>query len=406
MIQEMNMRHQYKVFLVFLSIVLLLGGCTKKEDESEVATDRPVAKETKFKCIVLEGSPYDRGFTHGETLKNEIHDIVKLWKADISKRSGMEANAFIEKFLSDTDFVTAIKKWTPGLLEEVRGISDGCGIDYNTMLAFQLVDEVWLYLGEISSDSCSAIGVGKKGDNPSHVAQNMDLENFRNGFQVLLHIKYDDSDLECFSFTCAGFIVTNGMNNKSIGVCVNAVSQLNYAREGLPVAFVIRGLLEQTTLKDAVNFVKTVKHASGQNYVIGGLENARSFEASAKQVIEYTPDSHAVYHTNHPLVNDDYNEKYKKFLEETEGTEDSYPNSVVRLQSLDKRLKDLEEINVDVIKAALSSKDSAKDPICRSYDPSIPNFTFGCVIMVLSESPELHVAPGPPDVTPFQIFRF
>ena len=165
-------------------------------------------------------------------------------------------------------------------------------------------------------------------------------------------------------------------------------------------------MLEQTTLEDAVNFVKTVKHASGQNYVIGGLENAYSFEASATQVIEYTPDSNAIYHTNHPLVNDDYNAKYKKFLEETKGAEASYPNSVVRLQSLDTRLKDLEAIDVDIIKAALSSKDSAKDPVCRSYDPSIPNFTFGCVIMVLSESPELHVAPGPPDVTPFQIFRF
>jgi len=402
----MNMRHQYKIFLVCFSIVLLLVGCSKQKEESEVTTEKTIEKAAEFKCIVLEGAPYDRGFTHGETLKNEIHGIVKLWKADISKRSGMDADAFIEKFLSDTDFVSAIQKWTPALLDEVRGISDGCGINYNTMLAFQLVDEVWLYLGEMSNDSCSAIGMGKKGSNPSYVAQNMDLESFRNGFQVLLHIKYEDSDLECYSFTNAGFIVTNGMNNKSIGVCVNAVSQLNYAREGLPVAFVIRGLLEQTTLDDAVNFVKTVKHASGQNYVIGGLENAYSFEASATQVIEYTPDSHAIYHTNHPLVNDDYNAKYKKFLEETKGAEASYPNSVVRLQSLDTRLKDLEAIDVDIIKAALSSKDSAEDPVCRSYDPSTPNFTFGCVIMVLSESPEMHVAPGPPDVTPFHIFRF
>jgi isopenicillin-N N-acyltransferase-like protein len=402
----MNMRHHFKILLVCFSIVLLLAGCSKQKEESEAAAAEPAEKGAEFKTLVLEGSPYDRGFVHGETLKNEIHDIVKLWKADISKRSGMEADVFIEKFLSDTDFVTAIQKWTPALLDEVRGISDGCGIDYNTMLAFQLVDEVWLYLGEISSDSCSAIGMGKTENHPSYVAQNMDLERFRNGFQVLLHIKYEDSDLECFVFTCAGFIVTNGMNNKSIGVCVNAVSQLNYAREGLPVAFVIRGLLEKTTLEDAVNFVKTVKHASGQNYVIGGLENAYSFEASATQVVEYTPDSNAIYHTNHPLVNDDYNAKYKKFLEETKGTEVSYPNSVVRLQSLDTRLKDLEEIDVDIIKAALSSKDSAKDPVCRSYDPSLPNFTFGCVIMVLSENPEMHVAPGPPDITPFQVFRF
>lgn len=400
------MRHHTKAISVCISIVLLLVACAKQKEEPEVIKEEPVTEAAEFKCIVLEGSPYDRGFTHGETLKNEIQDIVKLWKSDISKRSGMDADAFIEKFLSDTDFVTAIKKWTPGLLEEVKGISDGSGIDYNTMLAFQFVDEVWLYLSEISSDSCSAIGMGKKGSRPSYVAQNMDLERFRNGFQVLLHIKYNDSDLECFVFTCAGFIVTNGMNNKSIGVCVNAVSQLNFAKEGLPVAFVIRGLLEKTTFEDAVEFVKTVKHASGQNYVIGGPENVVDLEASCTEIVEYSPDSQAIYHTNHPLVNDDYNMKYKKFLEESKKPVEFYPNSVVRWQSLDARLKELEEIDVDVIKAALSSKDSAKNPVCRSYDTSLPNFTFGCVIMVLSESPELHVAPGPPDVTPFQIFRF
>ena len=155
-----------------------------------------------------------------------------------------------------------------------------------------------------------------------------------------------------------------------------------------------------------MEFLHTIKPASGQNYVIGGPENAYSFEASTEKIIEYTPDSHALYHTNHPLVNDDYNEKYKKFLEETKDTEDFYPNSVVRWQSLDKRLKELAEIDVDIIKSALSSKDSAKDPICRPYDTSIRFFTFGCTVMVLSENPELHVAPGPPDVTPFQIFRF
>lgn len=402
------MTYQRKIFFICFSILILLVGCAKQEKVSETTSDTPTSNEADFNYLVLEGSPYNRGFVHGKTLKDEINELVTKWKTDLSKASGMDADSFIEKFLTDTDFIPAIKKWTPGLLDEVKGISDGSEIDFNTIFAFQLVDEVWLYLGEITSESCSSIGMGKKGDSPSYVSQNMDLESFRNGFQTLLHIKYEDSDLECFAFTFAGFIVTNGMNNKSIGVCVNAVTQLNYSREGLPVAFVIRGLLEKTTLEDAVEFVKTVNHASGQNYVIGGPEDVVDLEASSSKVVEYVPasDGQAIYHTNHPLVNDDYNTKYKEFLEKTEGNKEFYPNSYVRLQSLDTRLKEIDNVDVETIKSALSSKDSAANPVCRSYDESIPYFTFGCVIMVLSESPELHIAPGPPDITPFQVFRF
>ncbi len=407
-IQGINMSHNLKIFLLCFSFALLLVGCAKKENIAETSSDTPITKETEFKYLILEGSAYNRGLVHGESLKNDINEVVSIWKAGLSKASGMDADTFIEKFLADTDFISAIKKWTPGLLEEVKGISDGSRIDFNTVLAFQLMDEVWLYMGEITSDSCSAIGMGKKGDSPSYVSQNMDLEYFRNGFQILLRIKYEESDLECFVFTCAGLIITNGMNNKSIGICVNAVSQLSYSREGLPVAFVVRGILEQTTLDSAVEFVKTVKHASGQNYVIGGSENVVDFEASSTKVVELTPasDTHSIYHTNHPIVNDDYNAKYKEFLGKTEGKKEFYSNSYVRLQSLEMRLKDVEKIDIDIIKSTLSSKDSAENPVCRSYNESMPFFTFGCTIMVLSESPELHVAPGPPDITPFQVFRF
>jgi isopenicillin-N N-acyltransferase-like protein len=393
--------------LCFLTGLLLLG-CAKKENTQEIVSDTPAATAPELKPIVLEGSPYNRGLVHGKTLKDEINEIVTIWKADLSKASGMNADAFIEQFLSATDFIPAIEKWTPGLMEEVKGISDGSEIDFNTILTFQLMDEVWLYLREINSESCSVLGMSKTDSSPSYVAQNMDLESFRQGFQVLLHIKHDNSDLESFVFTCAGLIITNGMNNKSIGVCVNTVAQLSYSKDGLPVAFVVRGILERTSLEAAVEFVKTVKHASGQNYCIGGPEKVYDFEASASKVVDYSsaPEIHVIYHTNHPLVNDDYNRIYKEFLSKSEEGEHFHPNSYARFQSLDKRLKTAQEIDIETIKSTLSSKDTAENPVCRSYDKAQPFFTFGCTIMVLSESPELHVAPGPPDVTPFQVFRF
>jgi hypothetical protein len=70
------------------------------------------------------------------------------------------------------------------------------------------------------------------------------------------------------------------------------------------------------------------------------------------------------------------------------------------------RFREAKELDIEEITTVLSSYDSDEYPVCRPYDEAKPYFTFGCTIMVLSESPELHIAPGPPDVTPFQIFRF
>jgi len=235
----------------------------------------------------------------------------------------------------------------------------------------------------------------------------MDIERFRNGYQVLLHIKYENSDLECFVFTVAGLVIANGMNNKSIGVCVNYLDQVTNSKEGLPAGFVARGILEQTTLENAIKFIKTVKHASGENYILGSPEGVYDFEASSTKVAEYIPPPgvQVIYHTNHPLVNDDYNERYKRIFKKYGQAEKTNVNSYTRFKSLDMRLKDAKELDIEKIKTVLSSYDSNEHPVCRPYDETKPYFTFGCAIMVLSESPELHIAPGPPDVTPFQIFR-
>ena len=39
---------------------------------------------------------------------------------------------------------------------------------------------------------------------------------------------------------------------------------------GLPVGFIHRGVLSQTSHGDAIRFAQDISHASGQNYITGG----------------------------------------------------------------------------------------------------------------------------------------
>src|SRR5437899_1901651 len=155
----------------------------------------------------------------------------------------------------------------------------------------------------------------------------MDLESFRDGFQTMLHIKAEGRRPEQFVFTFAGFIAANGMNSRS---------QLRHCRDGLPVACVIRGTLERTTLNDAIKFLKQVKHASGQNYILGGGDRVGDFECSAGKVVRFTPtsDGSVVYHTNHPLANDDYDAEYADYLRKIDPAKGVKGNSEIRFKTI------------------------------------------------------------------------
>ena len=102
-------------------------------------------QSSNIKPIVLKGTPFERGKIHGETLKPMISEIVERWKYRLKATYKVNPDDLIEQFIDDTYFVFAVEKKAPHLLEEVKGIGEGSGIDFNTIFAFQCLDELWWY---------------------------------------------------------------------------------------------------------------------------------------------------------------------------------------------------------------------------------------------------------------------
>jgi len=375
---------------------------------------------SKREYVCVEGSPVNRGLIYGETLRTEIRELIELWKQNLERNTGMPAEDFITKFLDHTGYLPAIQRFTPGLLEEVRGIAKGSGNSYDTIFAFQLLDELILNAGDVAGH-CSSIGVDKTETKPALLGQNWDIEGFVHGFQTVLHVKEEGSDIESLVFTYAGMIAAFGVNNRGIGVCLNSLPILRYAQTGLPVAYVIRGILANPTIDGALDFVRTIDHASPQNYLIGDFERIVDLECSSGKVVQFSVAGNpgVVFHTNHPLVNDDYSSKYTVLLgdrERGERTDESYhaavgfmeQNSGTRFLTLEKELGALpaEEITVDRIKSILASHDSSDHPICMDLGDETKLTSIVSTVIELSGDPQFHVAFGPPDVTPYMTYTF
>jgi hypothetical protein len=388
--------------LLVILAVLLVGGLLPL-GPAPAAPGSGVEAKRELKVLRLSGSAYERGLQHGRELQPQIARSIALWRDDLHSEYKLDPDTLIGQFLAGTDFKPAIQRWTPDLLDEIRGIADGSGQTFDVIYAYNLPDEIWTFMDRREANRCSAIGVAGATSHPAYVAQNMDLETFRDGFQVVLHITETPAMPEQLIFTSAGMIAPNGMNNRSVALAANTVMELNASSDGLPAAFVVRGVLRQVDGAAALTFVKSVKHASGGNYIIGVGDQVHDFEVSSRKVIEFRPaaDGSIVYHTNHRLVNDDVKPALSPAWEQ------GLANSRTRYAALQARLWGrASDIDKRAIENTLRSKDSEQYPVCRPKKPGAFAFTFGATIMTLSDKPSLEVSMGPPDVNPFVHLEF
>lgn len=354
-----------------------------------------------FAATSVSGGPRERGRMHGAALAPVVHDHIAKWLESLARAGCGEPRAYVREMLANTEFLAAIGRFAPDLLEEVRGIAEGAGADADLVYALQLLDEEWFYRERRGAsgkhEKCSSVAISTPGG-PAWIGQNMDLGAYTDDSQALLAIDSDAGLPGAFLFTTAGMIGLMGVNEAGLGVCVNSLPQLGAAPKGLPVAFMIRALLQCGSLAEAAQLVQRLPHATNQHYVLAEPGTVRSFEASPAGATEFHPPSaDRVLHTNHPLTD----------VQGKPETEEARANSVARLRSLAGRLGEGTP-HASAIMAALSSSDDSANPVCRipDADSGLTGFTTGSMISKIGAADiTCWVSPGPPSERGYSRFE-
>lgn len=366
------------------------------------AFGQQVIREVNF-----SGSGYELGLQHGKLLKTEIGELVEKMKQNTATNLNKDAEQVLKDFHSYANFNESIKKYTPDLYEEIRGIAEGSGQALNDIMVLNLLDEFWVYINNVNNHHCSGIGIPSINGSTSYIAQNMDIEKYTDGYQILMRLERTDARPEQLILTHPGLIGLNGMNETGIGACVNTLMQLKASSSGLPVAFIVRRIINSTNKNDLLSFIQTVPHASGQNYIIGIKGEVYDFEASANKVVRFDPKNTngAVYHTNHPIVNDDLKPWFEEYNPNLDDKSVS-TNSFIRFVSLENRISQTPAIYDYLIKETLRSKDDFNNPVCRTINSASNAFTFASVIMTLTGNPYMQITKGSPDETEYKKIEF
>lgn len=351
--------------------------------------------------LEIGGAPRERGHQYGRGLRELIGARDAAWRKSLAAQTGRLAEDVIRGFAEGTDFLSAVRRFTPDLLEEVHGIAEGSGLSFEAIYAAQLMDEEWWMIAdEKGRHHCSSLGVVEPGRR-ALTAQTMDLVEWNEGYQVLLTIRGENGAPDQMVLTMAGMIGLCGMTGAGLGIVVNTLSQLAVSRSGLPVAFVSRGALAQGDHDGAVAFLKRVRHASGQNYIVADRSKLSDLECSAAGAVPHEKRATCVWHTNHPLASTDVRG----------GSHDhvaSDRNTRSRLAVLDGKLgRRTLEPSVEEVKQLLANRENTADPIARRLGENDSHaFTFASVVYELSPEPRAHVAPGPACSTPFRTYDF
>ena len=346
------------------------------------------APGTGLPVVHCAGPPRERGEQHGEALRDEIAGGLARWAEAIASTHGVAPNTYIVGFVQGTDFLPAIRRWTPDLLDEIEGIAQGAGQAWEWIYAYNLLDEEWTWASDQKAGSgpgCTVAGFAS-GDGAPLLAQTMDIPNVHDGTQAVLRIEPDDGP-SALIFTHAGMIGLTGCNADGLALVVNNLDMLPASRTGLPVAFVVRGILRRRTLAAAVGFVREVAHATGQHYGLAGPEGLASAEGWASGVAVDVEPGTRLLHTNHPLSTD-----------VTVGdVEPRYQRSRTR-----ERLAYLERDAGEWRDVAGVQELLSDCTVPVSLGPEWRSMTFGAVIYECHVPPAMWVAPGPPHLKAFR----
>lgn len=346
--------------------------------------------------ISISGSSYDLGFQHGRQAKKAIQGNVRFYMKFWEYFGGVKQG----QILKDAQkFIPYIEKLAPELLEELKGVAEGSGLQFEEIVAlnarwelnyaYMLPTPTWSVHGE-----CTAYALTPEVTKNQHtfIGQNWDYKPGVENSCLILRINQKGKP-DIIMHTEAGIIGQKGFNSAGIGICLNYIRCENDSfRPGLPVWAKVRGVLDSESLPDCIRMLMTFEGPNSVNMVIAHRDGeAIDVECTPDDVFFLYPEHGVLVHTNH------FKSPNLRVKDTGKGTlADTVIRSHRAFRLLQERRGDLEQ---DTIKDVLKDHFGYPNSICRHRDEDLhPNEqweTLTSMIIDLTEGKMLYTS-GPP----------
>ncbi|HLA45460.1 MAG TPA: C45 family peptidase, partial [Aggregatilineales bacterium] len=311
----------------------------------------------KLHILSLSGTPYEMGYQHGRVYYDAIHKFT-------SERVKLSMEPAWTGFTTPRDEVLELAEacvrahiaYAPDLMEELRGMSDATGLTLAELIIMNgftdFVDLVYAYnvqqkmpIAHHPSDNCTAFLIpgSRAADGHSFFGQTWDMHASATPFVILMDGK-PDNGMRFLSFTTTGCVGMIGMNEAGIAVGINNLMGGD-GQVGVTWNFIIRRVLQQDNIADALSCITDAPRAGAHNYILLDKHGTGyNIEAMGQryeiQELQDTP----IHHTNHCVIPQAKAVERKRPPASQADSEYRYSRAAELLQSDTITLDDLMEI--------------------------------------------------------------
>jgi isopenicillin-N N-acyltransferase like protein len=357
--------------------------------------------------VRVAGTAGQRGRQYGEQARDRVRRSVGAYRQVFSQWAGWDWDRIRREAAR---FEAPIAGFRPQLLDEMRGIADGAGLDFLDVLAINVRTEVMFSAkarqaaASAGPAECSAFAVapapGRSG--PTLVGQNWDWLPHAADTVVVLEAQQDDGP-DFVTVVEAGLLAKTGMNSCGLGLVTNAlVTADDVGEPGLPYHVLLRAILDCENVSDAIAALQAGFRSSSANYLLAHRDGvAVDVEASPGDFdrlyfVYPDRDDGIVLHTNHFLAD--------RFAR-TDVSVWAMPDSLVRLQRLRAGVRALHEPSLAAFEGLLADHANYPSGVCCHVDPRLApaeqGRTVASILMDLG-SQSMRISDGNPCSAPYR----
>jgi len=334
--------------------------------------------------VRISGTARECGVRFGNTLRDRIEHSLQTYQrtfelCDISWAAATDKAAGCREI---------VEQYCPHLLEELEGLAQGSGFDEESLFTLNCRTEILpsdFLLRAMAKDVASNPGktVTSQTDirhanectsfaftteqSSVWLAQNWDWVGMQRNALAVVESRQPDRPAH-ITVTEAGMLAKIGINDKGLGITLNILRSHDDGHQpGMPVHFLLRALLDCSSVQEACDFASSLPFASSSNVMIA--QSAGSDRDAEIASIELSPEGCRILrstdgtlcHTNHFL--------HPELTAKDAGLEGN-GSTIRRLERAQTGIAELSGMND--IKNLLSDTSDGAESICRFPDSLLP----------------------------------
>ena len=352
---------------------------------------RPVSP--RYPEMEVQGDPVELGRGVGEAAREQIGGFVDLTLERLDRFDPVSRDAALAIAKRSFEHVA---EYAPRLLEELRGMAEGARVGEQELMLLQVRNQ----LTPADREGCTSFAVSPAvcAEHHAVVAQNWDNDPALDPFTIVITRRPAGKPAH-MSLTQAGLIGYIGFNEAGVGLCLNTLQAPSRAR-GVPHYFIIRKILEATSLDAVIEAVQRAERAIPANIMLTTPEGPADLEVTLDDIrVLRNGDSGIVTHTNHcihPALRC-FNDQFPELMQSHD-----------RLRRIDELFRSTgRPVGVPAMQEMLRDRKGAPRSICRwpSSDAETGHLASVFSVLIEADGGCMHVTRGNPCEAPYETYR-